>query len=215
MRVVFSRYVRLVIHFRFCIIPAKEVKAKSEKRTKGGKNQCRPKRQRSTVTGLSRHLSTQNPTQTDDMASMAQVGEQQPVSEVEKVNQPQEPVKVEGDNQEVNMNMQELFDRELELILKKIFLFLDPKSLKNSKLTCSQWRDFIDKNIWKSESASVKNQLHHKLISGWKWEEPVRITNKEFPTEVDRLVCDSEVIVCSLWSFTAIILSKGSLQSSC
>ena len=31
----------------------------------------------------------------------------------------------------------ELFSNELEEILLKIFLFLDPKSLKNSKLTCS------------------------------------------------------------------------------
>ena len=144
------------------------------------------------------------------MASMAQVGEQQPVSEAEEVNQPQEPenlkvtkaettgnsIQVEGDNQEVNMIMQELFDREhqmgIEFVIRKIFLFLDPKSLKNSKLTCSQWRDFIDEKIWKSKSTSVKNQLHHKLISGWKREEPVRILKKEFPARVDWLVCDSE-----------------------
>ena len=44
----------------------------------------------------------------------------------------------------------ELFSNELEEILLKIFLFLDPKSLKNSKLTCSQWKKFIDRRIWGS-----------------------------------------------------------------
>ena len=38
-----------------------------------------------------------------------------------------------------------LFSKGLEEILQKIFLYLDPKSLKNSKQTCNQWREFIDR----------------------------------------------------------------------
>ena len=78
----------------------------------------------------------------------------------------------EINNQDVNVIIENLFDLGLEEVLQKVFLYLDPKSLKNCKITCSQWREFIDRRIWKSKSA--KHQLHHKLNSGWKLEEPVR-----------------------------------------
>ena len=78
----------------------------------------------------------------------------------------------ECDNQDVIAIIENLFDLGLEEVLQKIFLFLDPKSLKNCKSSCSQWREFIERRIWKSKSA--RQQLHHKLISGWKHETPVR-----------------------------------------
>ena len=78
----------------------------------------------------------------------------------------------EINNQDVNVIIENLFDLGLEEVLQKVFLYLDPKSLKNCKIVCSQWREFIDRRIWKSKSA--KHQLHHKLNSGWKLEAPVR-----------------------------------------
>jgi len=104
----------------------------------------------------------------------------------------------EIDNQDVNVNViiVNLFDLGLEEVLQKVFLYLDPKSLKNCKSTCSQWREFIHRRIWNSKSA--KHQLHHKLNSGWKCEAPVRMINKVLHDYVHYLVCDSEVIVCGL-----------------
>ena len=71
-------------------------------------------------------------------------------------------------------------------LLQKIFLYLDPRSLKNCKLTCSQWNDFIDREIWKSISA--KKVLCSKLLSNWK--------NDEFPTvrkvSLEHRVCSDE-----------------------
>ena len=80
----------------------------------------------------------------------------------------------EIDNQDANLILiiENLFDLGLEEVLQKVFLYLDPKSLKNCKITCSQWREFIDRRLWNSKSA--KHQLHHKLDSGWKRETPVR-----------------------------------------
>ena len=78
----------------------------------------------------------------------------------------------ECDNQDVIAIIENLFDLGLEEVLQKIFLCLDPKSLKNCKSSCSQWREFIGRRIWKSKSA--RQQLHHKLNSGWKHETPVR-----------------------------------------
>ena len=43
-------------------------------------------------------------------------------------------------------------------------------SLKNCKLTCSQWREFIDRRIWGSKSAL--KQLNIKRNSLWKSEKP-------------------------------------------
>ena len=82
-------------------------------------------------------------------------------------------VEAESDkNQDVIVIIDNLFDLGLEEVLQKIFLCLDPKSLKNCKSSCSQWREFIERRIWKSKSA--RQQLHHKLNSGWKHETPVR-----------------------------------------
>ena len=81
-------------------------------------------------------------------------------------------VEAENDNKDVIVIIENLFDLGLEEVLQKIFLFLDPKSLKNCKSSCSQWREFIERRIWKSKSA--RQQLHHKLNSGWKHETPVR-----------------------------------------
>ena len=58
-------------------------------------------------------------------------------------------------------------------LLQKIFLYLDPKSLKNCKLTCSQWKEFIDREIWKSISA--KKVLYRRLMSNWKDENFVTV----------------------------------------
>ena len=89
----------------------------------------------------------------------------------------------------------ELFSNELAFtpILQKIFLYLDPKSLKNSKLTCSQWREFIDKRIWGSLKA--KKDLHNRLISNWKNEDHVKISKIKLDYRVQDLVGDDEVML--------------------
>ena len=78
----------------------------------------------------------------------------------------------ENDSQDVNVILENLFDIGLEEVIQKIFLYLDPKSLKNCKSSCSKWREFIERRIWKSKSA--RQQLRCKLNSGWKNEAPVR-----------------------------------------
>ena len=108
---------------------------------------------------------------------------------------------------EVNQNMdvsrneedhltiiQKLFAKGLEEVLQMIFLYLDPKSLKNSKLTCSQWKEFIDRRIWKSPSA--KSVLQEKLLLNWKTKhfDEVPIQGKE-NSYIDRMYCDNKVIV--------------------
>ena len=88
-----------------------------------------------------------------------------------------------------------LFSKELEEILQKIFLFLDPKSLKNSKLTCSRWREFIDRRIWKSPSA--RNVLHRRLSANWKNEDQVEVSKVRLDFYPTIAVCDDAVILLS------------------
>ena len=83
---------------------------------------------------------------------------------------------------------------DLDEIIQKIFLNLDPLSLKNCKIVCSEWFEFIQNRIWNSKTA--KNQLQKRLINQWKFSDP-------FVTEYDRgmagvnfLVCDDDMIVC-------------------
>jgi len=91
--------------------------------------------------------------------------------------------------------LQELFARDLEEIIQKIFLFLDPKSLKNSKRTCIEWKEFIDRRIWKSKTGM--EELNRKLIFQWKSEKPEKCGYLMFPSRVDFFVCDNQrVVVC-------------------
>ena len=97
-------------------------------------------------------------------------------------------------NNENNVNVvPELFSKELEEILQKIFLFLDPKSLKNSKLTCSWWREFINTRI--SRSPSARNVLHGRLSANWKNGDQVKVSKVRLDFYPSIAVCDDAVMV--------------------
>ena len=100
-----------------------------------------------------------------------------------------------------NSILQNLFDIGLEEIIQKIFLFLDSKSLKNAKQTCATWREFIDRRLWNSKSAREK--LYSELVFKWKNEDSVKLWEKdlsEYGMYITFVVCDMQVIVCSLRS---------------
>ena len=91
---------------------------------------------------------------------------------------------------------EKLFTWELEEILQKIFLFLDPKSLKNSRSTCNKWKEFIDRRIWKSPSGML--ELNRMLISQWKNDKPEMCRSIQLRDLVDSLVCDEKIIAVAL-----------------
>ena len=47
----------------------------------------------------------------------------------------------------------QLFELDLDEIIQKIFLNLDPQSLKNCKCVSSEWFEFIQKRLWNSKPA--------------------------------------------------------------
>ena len=116
------------------------------------------------------------------------------------------------DNQDVIVIIENLFDLGLEEVLQKIFLCLDPKSLKNCKSSCSQWGEFIERRIWKSKSA--RQQLHHKLNYGWKHETPVRqVQRKSSSLIFNRYLSFSELLTRSCLPVSTT--SSVTLRLSC
>ena len=85
-----------------------------------------------------------------------------------------------------------LFEREQAYtpLLQKIFLYLDPKSLKNCKLTCSKWKEFIDREIWKSISA--KKVLYRRLMSNVN---KINLEHRVLYIEGTGFACDENVMV--------------------
>eukprot|EP00092_Neocalanus_flemingeri_P031519 GFUD01034230.1.p1 GENE.GFUD01034230.1~~GFUD01034230.1.p1 ORF type:complete len:448 (-),score=113.19 GFUD01034230.1:83-1426(-) len=87
-----------------------------------------------------------------------------------------------------------LFEYDLDEIIQKIFLSLDPLSLKNCKCVCSEWFEFIQKRLWNSKPA--KKLLNKRLLNQWKFSEPFITDYDEGTTGVNFVVCDNEIIVC-------------------
>jgi len=93
--------------------------------------------------------------------------------------------------------IRELFARELEEILLNIFLNLDPVSLKNCRLTCSQWNEFIQRRVWSSKTS--RSYLRHRLSGRWKSEEPSsRLIRLKCDSSVSYMVCDESLVILAL-----------------
>ena len=100
-----------------------------------------------------------------------------------------------------------LFSMVPEEILQMIFLYLDPKSLKNSKQTCQQWKDVIDRRIWGSSSG--RKVLNQRLVSNWKNPTSAKIMDRiRLDHVVDNVACDKQVMV--FWNFDGRITAASS-----
>ena len=92
-----------------------------------------------------------------------------------------------------------LLDCQLDELLTKVFLYLDPGSLHQAKLVCVAWCIFIQDNIWERDSIRKKLQSHH--LTRWKRadhddrEWVVRCMKEEV---VVSLACDEWVLLAGL-----------------
>ena len=90
--------------------------------------------------------------------------------------------------------MNKLFEMDFDEIIQKIFLNLDPLSLKNSKCVCSEWRQFIQQRLWNNRTA--RKHLQKRLIYQWKFSEPI-VTKYDYVMRgVNSFACDDDLIVC-------------------
>ena len=87
-----------------------------------------------------------------------------------------------------------LFELDLDEVIQKVFLSLDPIDLKNCKCVCSQWSQFIRNRLWNSRPA--KKRLRNRLINQWKFSEPVSNYHDHGIKAVNFVVCDDDIIVC-------------------
>ena len=104
------------------------------------------------------------------------------------------PYSVVTEEMEVNEIMNKLFQSDLDEIIQKIFLNMDPMSLKSCTLACKEWNQFIQQRLWKSKSA--RKILFNRLIHQWKYCEPLRTDYTYKADDVNYLVADDEIIVC-------------------
>ena len=61
--------------------------------------------------------------------------------------------------------MDSLFATNNHIVLTRIFLHLDGQSLKNARLACRLWNNFIMTNIWGVESS--RDVLKQRLDGNW------------------------------------------------
>ena len=87
-----------------------------------------------------------------------------------------------------------LFTANMDLILRDIFLFLDPGSLKASRCVSHQWNSFILETLWGSRGG--RRRLEERLLQRWR--------NKAWDLEeldtgylVKGLVSDEERFYCT------------------
>jgi len=97
------------------------------------------------------------------------------------------------------------FQWDCDEFLQRVFLELDPYSLKTGRKVCSQWNEYISKRVWKSRRA--QKRLHKRLDKQFVEEEPCEV---EFQVsrggeESQAFYCaaDESVLVCGLLNGTA------------
>ena len=87
-----------------------------------------------------------------------------------------------------------LFELDFDEILQKVFLSLDPLSLKNCKCVSKGWFNFIQRRLWESKPA--RTQLYKRLINQWKFSDPFSTVHDEGVMGVNYLASDDEMVVC-------------------
>ena len=110
--------------------------------------------------------------------------------------------------------MNKLFIRNQCNVLRDIFLYLDPISLKNCKLVNSNWCNFIDENLWGSKTG--RRELERRLVSQWK-DKDNKAVEKLFDIghNIRSTACDDEIAVLGFNNGKAGVLNilSGELLS--
>ena len=102
----------------------------------------------------------------------------------------------------------QLLTRQLNHILTKVLLYLDPGSLHQAKLVCVAWCIFIQDNIWDRDSVRRSLQGHH--LNRWKMavhQDKEWVVNCRKGERVVSLSCDDCILIAGLNSGLAKVYS--------
>ena len=80
------------------------------------------------------------------------------------------------------------FQWDCDLVLQKVFLYLDPYSLKSSRQVCREWNNFIRNRLWRSPYG--RRKIIERLRNNVFTEQP-----EEVVLEVARGGMESQVII--------------------
>lgn len=120
--------------------------------------------------------------------------------------------------------MSELFYRDLDQPLQRIFLALDSVSLKTSRQVCKDWGIFIKRRIWGSNPGSFPYRtLRSKLEHHWRHATPdVRTVSlletggddpyPPFSSHVHCVSCDDYVVICGMKNAEARVFDIQTLE---
>jgi len=116
--------------------------------------------------------------------------------------------------------MGELFYHDLDQPLQRIFLSLDPVSLKASRQVCKDWENFIKRRIWGSQRGSLPYRtLRSKLDHHWRHASPdVRTVSLEiggdntFGANVHCVSCDDSLVICGMKNSEARVFDIQTLE---
>jgi len=122
----------------------------------------------------------------------------------------------------MDVSYSSLFARDMDFPIQSIYLSLDPVSLKNSRLVCTQWDEFIKRRVWGTPKGSQPNlRLRQRLDYHWIHATPAVKSvvlqldmNGPFNAlnPVQSLSCDDSVIVLGLTDDQAKVYDFVSLN---
>merc|ERR1719466_371928 len=88
-----------------------------------------------------------------------------------------------------------LFLHDLDEVLQRLFLCLDPASLRAAKCVCQAWREFISVRVW--GAAPARRQLAASLARAWRHHQPRHtVYTRTRVNPVNFVVCDDRSVVC-------------------
>jgi len=85
-------------------------------------------------------------------------------------------------------------DLAVEAFMTRVFLSI-PKYLKACSLVCSEWKEFIQRNVWGLHSS--RKYLENKLMRNWELGVPIQQYELEsnLPLDIRTLACDDEILL--------------------
>ena len=101
--------------------------------------------------------------------------------------------------------MKKLRDMGLFLVIREIFMLLDPVSLHNSRQVCKTWNVLIQQEIW--DSKKMRTKLSDRLT--WRWKSIPPVTRKfEIGHDIVDIKADQELVIAALANSYVIVLER-------
>jgi len=106
------------------------------------------------------------------------------------------------------------FQWDCDEFLQRVFLNLDPHSLKTCRKVCSRWNGFIYDRVWRSPRAQKRlhNRLNHQFVQEQPYEDELQVSKSGEESQVFYCCANDSILVCGLLNGTANVYSLTSYR---